>query len=89
MAMGVKVSNKRLSADTEGRPLPTLLELAEAQGRATGLVTTTFIGEVTPAAFAVHTVRREQVADIVAHRLASLVDLLAVTGGVVRKGRSA
>ncbi|NMO17033.1 alkaline phosphatase [Pyxidicoccus fallax] len=80
MATGHKVNNKMLSVDAEGRPLPTLLELAEGQGRATGLVTTTFFGDATPAAFAVHTARREQVTGIVDQLLASQVDLIAGTG---------
>jgi alkaline phosphatase len=80
MATGTKSNNRTLGLDPEGRPLPTLVERAEGEGKATGLVTTTFFGDATPAAFAVHTARREQVADIVGQLLGSGVDLIAGTG---------
>jgi alkaline phosphatase len=80
MATGTKSNNRMLGVDPQGHPLTTLLELAEGQGRATGLVTTSFFGDATPAAFAVHTARRDQVADIVHQLLASDVDLVAGGG---------
>ncbi|WP_164013472.1 alkaline phosphatase [Pyxidicoccus trucidator] len=80
MATGAKSNNRMLGLDASGQPLPTLVEQAEAQGKATGLVTTTFFGDATPAAFAVHTARRDQVADIVSQLLGGGVDLIAGTG---------
>lgn len=80
MATGTKSNNRMLSVDPQGHPLTTLLELAERQGRATGLVTTAFFGDATPAAFAVHTSRRDLVEDIVHQLLGSEVDLIAGGG---------
>jgi len=56
MATGFKVNNGVLSLAIpgDGRPLTTLLERAQAEGRMTGLVTTTEITDATPAAFAAH-----------------------------------
>lgn len=66
MATGVRVSNKVLSIDTGGKPLPTILEHAHEQGRATGLVTTVTVSNATPAAFAAHIVERSEEYDIAA-----------------------
>ena len=56
MATGVKVHNMVVSVASpgDGSPLRTALELAQAGGRSTGLVTTTDISDATPAAFAAH-----------------------------------
>lgn len=56
MATGYKVSNGVISVAQpgDGRELPTVLEQAAAAGKATGLVTTTYISHATPAAFAAH-----------------------------------
>ncbi|QSQ24543.1 alkaline phosphatase [Pyxidicoccus parkwayensis] len=80
MATGTKANNKSLGVDPQGHPVTTLVELAARQGRATGLVTTSFFCDATPAAFAVHTARREQVTDIVHQLLESEVDLIAGGG---------
>lgn len=50
----------------DGRPLQTLLEYFQSRGKATGLVTTTYITHATPAVFAAHQSSRnnyEQIAD--------------------------
>ncbi len=56
MATGYKVSNGVISVARpgDGRQLQTVLEQAAAAGKATGLVTTTYISHATPAAFAAH-----------------------------------
>ncbi len=56
MATGVKVHNMVVSVASpgDGSPLRTALELAQAGGRSTGLVTTADISDATPAAFAAH-----------------------------------
>jgi alkaline phosphatase len=56
MATGVKVHNGVLSMAIPGAggPLRTILEHFAAQGRMTGLVTTSYITDATPAAFAAH-----------------------------------
>ena len=42
LATGVKVNNREVSVDPNGKPLTTILELARGRGRAIGLVTTAF-----------------------------------------------
>ena len=56
MATGHKVGNGVISVARpgDGHELQTVLEQAAAAGKATGLVTTTYISHATPAAFAAH-----------------------------------
>lgn len=56
MATGHKVYNGVLSVAMPGdnRPYTTALEMAAAAGKRTGLVTTSFLSDATPAAFATH-----------------------------------
>src|ERR1700720_3879480 len=54
LATGVKVNNRLIGADADGRPLPNLIELARKAGRATGLITNTNITDPTAAAFYGH-----------------------------------
>lgn len=61
-------------------PLPTLLELAEAAGKATGLVTTSYLTDATPAAFASHVPSRYMHGPIARQMLDSGVDVL-IGGG--------
>lgn len=56
LATGVKVNNRLIGCDSEGKSLPTLVELAHQAGRATGLVTNANITDPTAAAFYAHTV---------------------------------
>jgi len=60
MATGQKVDNNVVSVAIpgDGSPLTTLVELAAAEGRATGLVTTTSITHGTPSPFGAHTQTR-------------------------------
>ena len=54
MATGTKVNNRALSVDENGKPLTSIVELARAHGRATGLVTNTKLTDPTSAAFYSH-----------------------------------
>ncbi|HJT82340.1 MAG TPA: alkaline phosphatase [Chthoniobacterales bacterium] len=54
LATGVKVKNRALSVNAEGRALITLLDLARDRGRATGLITNAQITDPTAAAFYAH-----------------------------------
>jgi len=51
LATGVKVNHRSVSMGADGQPLRTLLEMARAQDRGTGLVTTGHLTDPTPAAF--------------------------------------
>ena len=57
-ATGTKTYNGALSIDIHDQPQRTLLELAKANGLATGNVTTTDIGDATPAAQVAHITNR-------------------------------
>ena len=54
MATGVKTDNGHISVDPDEAILETILEIAEARGMATGLVTTVQVSHATPGAFAAH-----------------------------------
>ncbi len=56
---GVKTYNGALGVDVNGKPFPTLLELAKGAGLATGNVTTSEIQDATPAAQFSHITRRK------------------------------
>ncbi|MDV3308222.1 MAG: alkaline phosphatase [Cyclobacteriaceae bacterium] len=51
LATGQKTYNGAVGVDTLGRAVPTILEIAERNGLATGLVATTYITDATPASF--------------------------------------
>lgn len=55
IATGVKVNNRLISSNSEGKALPTLIELAHQAGRATGLITNANLTDPTTAAFYAHT----------------------------------
>ena len=66
MATGVKVHNMVISVASpgDGSPLTTALELFKTAGRSTGLVTTSYISDATPAAFGAHRASRTDYAGI-------------------------
>jgi alkaline phosphatase len=53
-ACGVKTYNGAIGVDASGKPIPTILEIAERNGIATGLVATCSITHATPASFISH-----------------------------------
>jgi alkaline phosphatase len=57
-ATGRTARNESLSLDVDGYPVETILEWAEKEGVATGLVTNMRLTHATPAAFAAHRVSR-------------------------------
>ncbi len=76
MATGVKTVNGRIGQTSDGTSLETILEQAQAQGLAVGLVTNTPLTHATPAAFAAHTSSRYAGAEIAQQLLANQVDVL-------------
>ncbi len=75
-ATGFKTENGAIAVDTLHRPLQTILEVAEARGMATGLVTTSRITHATPAAFAAHVSNRNMESEIALQMLDAGVDVL-------------
>ena len=76
MATGVQTNNGMLGMDPQGNPLTTILEMAEARGMATGLVSTVQLAHATPAAFAVHVEDRDQLPEIADLMAAQEIDVL-------------
>ena len=58
MATGQKVNDEVVSQKT-GKPIQTILEHSQKLGKSTGLVTTKYLTDATPAAFAAHTRDRD------------------------------
>jgi len=79
LASGVKTDNGAIGVDVKKFPVRTVLDLAEAQGKWTGLVATSSITHATPAAFATHVRKRSQERDI-AKQLAAM-DIEVLLGG--------
>lgn len=58
MACGEKTNHYTVGVDVNGNPLTSIIEMAEANGMATGLLTTSSIVHATPAAFFAHSADR-------------------------------
>jgi alkaline phosphatase len=58
MAAGVKTYNGYIGVDVDGNPVMNALELAEAKGKATGVITSVEWSHATPAAHVVHNISR-------------------------------
>ncbi|MEK5209698.1 alkaline phosphatase [Psychrobacillus sp. FSL H8-0510] len=81
LATGYKTYNGRISTSIDGKPLKTIMEAIEDEGRkSTGLVATTSVTDATPAAFASHTGVRADQYEIAPQLIANDVDVL-LSGG--------
>ena len=81
MSTGQKTYNTAIGVDKDTQPLPTLLEIAESRGLATGVVVTSSITHATPAAFYAHVASRKMTEDIAEQLVSSGVDFF-VGGGI-------
>lgn len=80
LATGFKTNYEMVSVDPKTlAPQPTVLELAEKRGKATGLVTTAYFWDATPAAFAAHAKHRHD-PGVDVQMLRSGADVIAGTG---------
>lgn len=79
-ACGIKTFNGAIGVDKDTLGVKTILEEAEENGLATGLIATSTIVHATPAAFIAHVVSREQYEEIAVDMLKTPVDLL-IGGG--------
>lgn len=77
---GCKTFNSAIGLTKDSIPCLTLLEEAEQQGLATGLIVTSTVVHATPAAFAAHAVSREFYEDIALDMADAGIDLL-IGGG--------
>src|SRR4051812_5946927 len=82
-ATGVKVRNRALAVNADGRALATIMDLARDRGRATGLITNSQLTDPTTAAFFAHS-NDSADTDVIARELAesSRIDLV-MGGGMV------
>lgn len=80
LATGTKTNHEMVSMSPAGIPLVTVLERAEAGGKATGLVTTAQFCDATPAAFASHSTYRRKYGEIVPQMLRSGAEVIAGSG---------
>ncbi len=80
MAAGIKTKNGYIGVDTDGLPVPTLIEMAEEKGLATGIVTNAALTYSTPAAFIAHVTDHEAPETIAPFYLKQEVDFI-VGGG--------
>lgn len=80
LACGQKTYNGAIGVDPEQQSLPTILEIAEKNGRSTGLVATCSITHATPASFIAHEPSRSMDEAIAADFLKTDIDLF-IGGG--------
>lgn len=76
LATGVKTTNGSIGVDSSGASHPTILEAARDSGLSTGLVTTTYITDATPATFAAHVRSRAMKDEIALQLLNARVNVL-------------
>lgn len=76
LATGVKTTNGSIGVDSSGASHPTILETARDAGLSTGLVTTTYIADATPATFAAHVRSRAMKDEIALQMLNARVNVL-------------
>ena len=79
-ACGQKTYNGAIAVDPDTMPIPTILELAEAKGLATGLIATSTIVHATPASFIAHVKSRQMYEKIAEDFLKTEIDFF-VGGG--------
>lgn len=79
-ATGNKTYNARISVDTLGNPLETIIEKAEKRGMSTGIVVTTALMHATPAVFYSHDINRDNYENIAAYLPESGIDVAIGTG---------
>ena len=80
-ASGVKTYNGAIGVNARKESLPTLLEMAEKKGMATGMVLTCSVTHATPAAFIAHVQGREEYENIALGYLDTPIDLF-IGGGM-------
>ena len=81
IATGQRVNNGVIAVDTEGNAIPTILEISNKNGKATGLVSTSGITHATPASFIAHQPSRNMYEDIAADFLKTDIDVF-IGGGL-------
>ena len=81
LATGYKTNNTFVGCTPDGVAVESLMDVAKAQGKATGVVVTTYLQHATPAAFYAHTQNRHNYDVITAQLVESSLDV-AIGGGM-------
>lgn len=76
MATGERTANGMISMSPQGKPLTTILEIAQKGSRSVGIVTTTRLTHATPACFVAHVEERDSEAEIAEQLLDGGIDIL-------------
>ena len=74
LATGTKTKNGRLGTDVDGNPLRNIAEIAKANGKKVGILTTTGVNHATPGAFEAHQKDRGMYREIAYDMLANGFD---------------
>ena len=80
LSAGVRTYNGAIGVDPDKKPVKTILEEAEDNGLATGLVSTSTITHATPASFIAHQPSRKMYEEIAADFLKTEIDVF-IGGG--------
>ncbi|HRY30629.1 MAG TPA: alkaline phosphatase, partial [Elusimicrobiota bacterium] len=80
-ACGVRTSNGSIGMDEDGRPLTDIVELAQGQGLAVGVVTTDALSGATPGAFTAHAASRRSSGIIASQQISKRITVLLGGGG--------
>lgn len=80
LASGTKTKNGAIGMDAAGKPVKSILEIAEEHGLATGLVSTSSVTHATPASFIAHQSSRGSYEDIAIDFLKTDIDVF-IGGG--------
>ena len=81
LASGYKTNNTFIGCTPDGVAVESLMDVAQAQGKATGVVVTTYLQHATPAAFYAHTESRHNYEIITEQLVKSSLDV-AIGGGM-------
>lgn len=81
IATGNKTNNSAVGVDVDGKPVPSVLKIAQQNGLATGIVVTTSMLDATPAVFVAHVPKRDMMPEIAAEFVQSRVDVF-IGGGI-------
>lgn len=81
IATGQRVNNGVIALDADGQPIPTILQISDKNGKATGLVSTSGITHATPASFIAHQTSRNMYEAIAADFLKTDIDIF-IGGGL-------
>jgi alkaline phosphatase len=80
ISSGVKTNNGSIGVDTDNKVVKTILEIAEKNGKSTGMVATSSITHATPASFIAHQPSRKMYEEIANDFLATDIDIF-IGGG--------